>query len=1476
MDSIFFKIIIRSIFFCLITNFNICYSQISESYFADVEIKEGASIHKHLKYGNNIIVGATTFDKKKNHPALIMLDTLGNTIWSTSVLDTSNYGTLNPKIHHLIIGSDGYLYAYCTKKEIWKVDPVNGNIILKKTVLVNENVPNFMMEYDSGRLVLSYSVPHWSGINPSRMAIISKSNCDTISTYYLGKIYPNNTYAFGLDKQKNIYYTTNDTLFKRSSYNFNNIEYKVKHSAAQIKDYQQMYYDSTTNCIFLGGKTKTFSSFGVIVKANAVDGSYISSVGTNGDVNCSILKPYNGSLYVVWMHLYVGSGPFPFYLTKYNMASGAAPWIKSYSLVGVGSPDDHSGDSQHALSVDVSNMDDVYLTGAYGDANYGAENWGILKVNGATGNAVYQKTITEDSIKYNNESIGLVSCVVNNTPYFIGNLETYFVNYHERTKLTFIKLNGANGNILVKKFIGGSYQFPSRTLDIQKYDNNKTLILKHTGRKIELEMYDFGQNLLWKKTFSNSYFLSEGKLAISSNGDIYLTTSSRKDTVFNPYYSYNVDSMYVYKLNSAGKIIKYYQFYIGQTASQVDLEADNAGAMLFYQKSNVIYLRTVTSSSLSSEVNTQVAYDPMISKTKCALNKSNTKAYIFGRQTGSYRMIEINKTSLALTNLSVVTSRIYKSNYIVSKDTNTILLAGSNVFGKEAITYYNTQLKDTIWTRSFPSNPSQIIKCVLDPAKAYLYTISTNTNNILVRKIDIANGSQKWSYTYNGTSNLDDFPIDLAYDSLKGQLIITGYESNLLNKQALILKIDTTGTLLTSIVKNGDFSGDNMGLCVNVLFNGTQVVGGKLNKNSNGLAGFVFDLNSPVYSLFSSFTINPSSSVICNNQSIQLTDISSNFPNSWNWTVNPSVGLSFSSATTQNPTLLANNSGTYTISLIASNSNGSGTTFEKIITVLPNPTLSITPTTTICAGSQTNISVSGADSYFWNTGHTTNSLVVNPLVTTNYSVTGNYINNCSSIATTQIIVNSTPTISVNSGTICSGQSFTIIPNGANTYTYSGGSDVVNPTADVSYSVSGTDVNGCVSNAVISAVTVNPLPILTVTGTNTACLGTNTGFIANGAITYTWNTGQTTSSISVNPTSTTVFTVMGTDMNGCINSETVSVIVDNTCADVWPGDANSDGTADNLDVLELGLHYTQTGAPRASTSNSWQSYFANNWIGAITNGKNLNHSDCNGDGMIDDNDTLAIFNNYGLTHTFKPAQTNTVNPQLSIVPDQPMVAKGTWGKASIYLGDATTPINNINGVAFTVDFDNSLIEPNSIWIEYQNSFMDASQNLYFRKLDFANSKLFTASTHTVSNNVTGFGKIATLHYQIKSSLANDEVLNIGLSQANQSNATGIISPLTSGTGTLMAIGASVGIKENNFGSNVLISPNPTNGLLNISFNTIPQNTKIELYNSIGALVLTEVMTNKNNTITMSDLSSGIYFMKVLEGNRVVAVKKVVKE
>jgi hypothetical protein len=135
-----------------------------------------------------------------------------------------------------------------------------------------------------------------------------------------------------------------------------------------------------------------------------------------------------------------------------------------------------------------------------------------------------------------------------------------------------------------------------------------------------------------------------------------------------------------------------------------------------------------------------------------------------------------------------------------------------------------------------------------------------------------------------------------------------------------------------------------------------------------------------------------------------------------------------------------------------------------------------------------------------------------------------------------------PTIAVNSGSICSGNSFTITPSGANTYTIQGGGSVKTPTANISYTVVGTSSVGCISSTfATSSVTVNSLPTITATSDDALiCVGETASLTANGSSTsYTWNTSATGTSISVSPTVTTNYTVTGTDANGCENNAVIT-------------------------------------------------------------------------------------------------------------------------------------------------------------------------------------------------------------------------------------------------------------------------------------------------------------------------------------------------
>jgi hypothetical protein len=551
------------------------------------------------------------------------------------------------------------------------------------------------------------------------------------------------------------------------------------------------------------------------------------------------------------------------------------------------------------------------------------------------------------------------------------------------------------------------------------------------------------------------------------------------------------------------------------------------------------------------------------------------------------------------------------------------------------------------------------------------------------------------------------------------------------------------------------------------------------------------------------------------------------------------------------------------------------------VTVILNspPSLPISGSNTICVGNSSLLSVVGASTYSWSTGVvSTPSISVSPSSTTSYSISGTSLFGCSYNSVKTITVNTLPlpTVTVNSGTICSGESFTMNPSGAISYTFSSGSSTVNPISTTIYTVSGSSIDGCIGTS-SSSVVVNVSPTITITPSfSLICVGTSVTLTVSGVSTYTWSSGSLSPVFVDYPIVSTTYSVSSTNTIGCSSTETINILVDNTCQDVWPGDANSDGVADNLDVLELGLHYTQTGPNRSVTSNLWQSYFSNNWAGTITGGKNLNHSDCNGDGIIDANDTLAIYNNYGLTHAFRPELTTLTDPQLSIVSDQAFVEKGKWGSASIYLGDTTAPINTINGVAFTLNFDNTLIETDSIYLTYLPSFIDAGNNLRFRKRDFVNNKLYTATTHTNNTNVSGNGKIAVLHYKIKSTLTTDSPLNLSIIQGNSSNTSGSIVPLTTGTSSVLAVGASVGITSFDNSAKIIIYPNPAKDVLYFETTALKDNMSIVVYNALGQIVLKESIHSTKSKLAINALVNGVYFIDVLTNNTSLSKTKFIKE
>ncbi|MBL7937449.1 MAG: hypothetical protein JNM51_16705, partial [Bacteroidia bacterium] len=148
-------------------------------------------------------------------------------------------------------------------------------------------------------------------------------------------------------------------------------------------------------------------------------------------------------------------------------------------------------------------------------------------------------------------------------------------------------------------------------------------------------------------------------------------------------------------------------------------------------------------------------------------------------------------------------------------------------------------------------------------------------------------------------------------------------------------------------------------------------------------------------------------------------------------------------------------------------------------------------------------------------------------------------------STASIIINPTPSLTVNSATICSGSTTTLTATGATTYSWNTGATTSTiatvPISTTNYTITGT-TNGC-SSSKTTTINVTAQPTITI-NTATICSGANAILNPTGATTYSWNTGATSSSLNVSPTTTTVYTVTGTT-NNCSSTKTTTVNVTQT-------------------------------------------------------------------------------------------------------------------------------------------------------------------------------------------------------------------------------------------------------------------------------------------------------------------------------------------
>lgn len=232
-------------------------------------------------------------------------------------------------------------------------------------------------------------------------------------------------------------------------------------------------------------------------------------------------------------------------------------------------------------------------------------------------------------------------------------------------------------------------------------------------------------------------------------------------------------------------------------------------------------------------------------------------------------------------------------------------------------------------------------------------------------------------------------------------------------------------------------------------------------------------------------------------------------------------------------------------SVTITDANGCRDTVTTAVTVNAQPNGAITGNTAICAGASTLLTASGGGTYLWSTNETTAAITVSPAVNTTYTVTITDASGCRD--TVSSTVNIATAVSGNIAgnlTICTGQSTTLTASGGNTYSWSNGfnidSIIVSPAATTTYTV--TVTSGNCADTISATVTVNTQPTGSIAGDLDICVGETTTLTATGGSSYLWSNNQTTTLITVSPVSNTTYSVTVTGANGCLDTVSAAVTV----------------------------------------------------------------------------------------------------------------------------------------------------------------------------------------------------------------------------------------------------------------------------------------------------------------------------------------------
>lgn len=305
----------------------------------------------------------------------------------------------------------------------------------------------------------------------------------------------------------------------------------------------------------------------------------------------------------------------------------------------------------------------------------------------------------------------------------------------------------------------------------------------------------------------------------------------------------------------------------------------------------------------------------------------------------------------------------------------------------------------------------------------------------------------------------------------------------------------------------------------------------------------------------------------------------------FSWT--PAIGID----NPNSPAPIANPTASTTYHLETIDALGCYTYDSVKITVFPSPIANAGNDREICAGDSIQLQAYGGDWYEWSpiTG-LNNAFISNPKASptagTSYVLTAHNQWGCIDQDLMRIEVRPMPIISYGTdASICQEQTVPLFATGADNYAWSpttwlSDAGIANPMASpmqtTTYRVIGTTEYGCADTGFVT-INVTELPNANIVGYPGVCRGQNLILSVNEGTSYIWNTGATSSVITISPPASDWFTCQA--FNGVCGGK-----IDSFFVEVWENPIADFGISQFTQFAPIPITFTN--ASQFATTYTW--------------------------------------------------------------------------------------------------------------------------------------------------------------------------------------------------------------------------------------------------------------------------------------------------